>query len=59
MSNLVDVLKIGTQSAVHANDFFINDSTDWKTVETIGECLPEFDVVSAFAFFIKPVNAVD
>jgi hypothetical protein len=40
-------------------NFLVNDSRDWQTIETIGKRLPKFDVVSSFAFLVKPVNSID
>ena len=40
-------------------DFLVDDGRDWKTVETIGECFPKFDVVASFAFVIETVDTVD
>lgn len=44
---------------MHSEDLFVNDRGNWQAVETIGEGLPQFDIVSSFAFVIKSVNAVD
>lgn len=44
---------------MHAENFFINNSCDWETVEAISEGFPEFDVVSSLAFFIESVDSVD
>jgi hypothetical protein len=30
-------------------DLLINDGCDWKTIETVGKSLPQFDVVSSLA----------
>ena len=57
--DLIDVLKIGTQTAMHANDLFVDDGTNGKTVETVDERFPQFDVVSPLAFLVKAVNAVN
>jgi hypothetical protein len=44
---------------VHGKDLLINDCCNGQAVETVGECLPELDVVSSLAFIVEPVDAVD
>lgn len=48
-SDLFHTLQIRTQTPVHGEDFLVDDRSDWKTVETIGEGLPKFDIVSPLA----------
>jgi hypothetical protein len=43
---------------MHAKDFLVNDRGDRETIETVGECLPQFHIVSPLAFIIKPVNSI-
>jgi hypothetical protein len=31
-------------------DLFINNGRNWQTVKTIGECLPQFDVIAALTW---------
>merc|ERR1712151_609283 len=47
--NLIHVCNLGTQSAMHANDLFIDKATHWEAVEDVAELLPKFDVVTPFA----------
>lgn len=44
---------------MHTQDFLINNSGNWKTVETVCESLPKFYVVSSLAFVIKTINSVN
>lgn len=37
-------------SNAHAEDLLVDDGGDGEAVETICECLPQFDVVSALAY---------
>ena len=49
LMNLFEILELGGQPSVHADDLLINDGTDWHDVETVAEDLPEFQVVLALA----------
>ena len=42
-----------------AKDLLVDDGSDGQTVEAVGERLPEFDVISTFAFVVEAVDAVD
>ena len=44
---------------MHAEDFFIDQCTNWKAVEAVSECFPELDVISAFALVIETVDTID
>lgn len=44
---------------MHAEYLFVNDGCNWKTVETVSEGLPKFDVVSSLALIVEPVNSVN
>ena len=44
---------------MHAEDLFINNSSDRKAVEAICEGLPELDVVATLALVIEAVDSVD
>lgn len=41
-----------------AENLFINDSCYWQAIEAICECLPQLDIVSAFAFVVETINAI-
>lgn len=44
---------------MHSKYLLVNDGSNWETIETIGEGLPQLDIVTSLAFIIKPVYAVD
>ena len=44
---------------MHGKDLFVNNSCDRQAIETISECLPEFDVIPPFALVVEPVDPVD
>ena len=48
-SDLFHRLEVGTEAAVAAEDLFVDDGRDRQTVETVGERLPQFDVVATLA----------
>ena len=31
-------------------DLLVHNGGDWETVETVGECFPQFDVVASLAY---------
>jgi len=44
---------------VHAQNLLVDQSTDRQTVKDVGEDLPEFDGVPAFALVVETVNSID
>lgn len=44
---------------MHAEDLLVDDGGDWETVETVGEGLPQFDVVTSLALVVETVYSVD
>jgi hypothetical protein len=44
---------------VHGEDLLVNDGSNGKAVEAVGESLPELDVVSALALIVEAVDTVD
>jgi hypothetical protein len=44
---------------VHCKNLLVDDGCNWQAVEAIGECLPEFDVVTTLALIVEPVYSVD
>jgi hypothetical protein len=44
---------------VHAENFFINNSSNGKAIEAVSEGLPQLDVISAFALVVETINSVD
>ena len=57
--DLFQIVNFRRKTTVHADYFFVNDCTDGKTVKTVSESLPKFDIVPPLAFVIKTVNSVD
>lgn len=43
---------------MHREDLLVDDRCDGQTIEAIRKGLPQFDVVSSFAFVIKAVNSI-
>ena len=56
--DLFHVRLLGTQTAVHAEDLFVDDGHNWQAVEAIGERLPEFDVIPSLTLVVKSVDTV-
>jgi hypothetical protein len=44
---------------VHGEDLLVDDGSNGQTVEAVGECLPQLDVVSPLALIVETVDAVD
>jgi hypothetical protein len=44
---------------MHAQNLLINQGCNGQAVETVREGLPQLDVVSAFAFVVETVYAID
>ncbi len=44
---------------MHCEYLFINNCCNRQAVETVGECFPEFYVVSSLALIVEPVDTVD
>ena len=47
--DLLHALQVWTQSPVTTEDLLVNNRGDGETVETVGECLPQLDIVPSFA----------
>ena len=58
-ANLLHRVQIRTETAVHGEDFLVDNGGDWKTVETVGKGLPKLDVVPPLALIVKSVDTVD
>ena len=58
-ADLLHRVKIGAQAAMHGENLLVDDSGDRKTIEAIGECFPQLNIISAFAFIVEAVDAVD
>lgn len=44
---------------MHGENLLVNDGGNGQAVEAVGEGLPQLDVVSALAFIVEAVDAVD
>ena len=58
-ADLLHGIKVWAQTSVHCKDLLIDDGCNGQAVETVGECFPQLDVVSSFAFVVEAVNSVD
>jgi hypothetical protein len=58
-ANLLHGVQIRAQTAVHGEDLLVDDSGDGQAVETVGEGLPQLDVVTTLALVVKTVDAVN
>ena len=58
-TNLLHRVQVRAQAAVHGEDLLVNDGGNWQAIETVGECFPQLDVVSALAFVVEAIDAVD
>lgn len=52
-------LEIRTESSVATKYFFIDDSSNGQTIETIRESLPQFYIIPSFALIIKSIYPID
>ena len=57
--DLVEAGELRAETAVHAQDLFIDDRRRREAVEAVREGLPELDSEATLAFIVEPVNAVD
>jgi hypothetical protein len=57
--DLLERAKLRAQTTVHAENFFINNSSNGKAIEAVSEGLPQLDVISAFALVVETINSVD
>jgi hypothetical protein len=57
--DLLEVFQFRAQSAVHAQNFLVDDCAHGQTVKDVWEYFPEFDRVSSFTFIVKAINTVD
>jgi hypothetical protein len=44
---------------MHTQNLLIDQSSNWKTIEHIGEYFPELNGVPAFALIVKTINPVN
>lgn len=57
--DLVERGQFWGETSVHAEYLFVNNGRNGETVETVGEGLPELNVVSALALVVESVDSVD
>lgn len=57
--NLIKVLQVRRETAVHAEDLVVNQGRHRKAVEAVDEGPPQPHAESPLAFIVKPVYAVD
>lgn len=61
-SLLVDsfqIVEIGTEATMHAQNTIIYDSCNWQNIEASSEFSPNSHVVSSFALIVKAIHSVD
>jgi len=58
-ADLLHGVEIGAQTTVHSEDLLVDDRSDRKAVEAVGECLPQLDVVAPLALVIETIDTVD
>jgi len=56
---LLHVGKFWGKTSVHAKDFFINNCSNWKTVEAVCKGFPELNVVSSLALIVESIDSVN
>ena len=44
---------------MHGEDFLVDDRGDGQTIEAVGKCLPQLNIVTSLAFVIEPVYAIN
>mmetsp|Transcript_15428 Transcript_15428/g.48182 ORF Transcript_15428/g.48182 Transcript_15428/m.48182 type:complete len:233 (+) Transcript_15428:607-1305(+) len=57
--NLIEVLQVGRQATVHAQNLLVDPGSDGKAVEQIGKGSPQLNVVPALALVVKAVDAIN
>jgi len=58
-ANLLHGVEIRAETAVHSENLLINDGSNGQAVEAVRKSLPKLDVVTALAFVVEAVDAVD
>lgn len=44
---------------MHSENFLVNDGSNGQTVEAVGKCLPQLDIVPAFTFIVEAIDTVN
>ena len=55
--DLLHVLQLGAEAAVHAENLLVDDGGHGQAVEAVGERFPQLDVVAPFALVVKACSA--
>lgn len=58
-ADLLHRVQIRAETTMHGENLLIDDGSDGKAVEAIGEGLPQLDVVPALALVVESVDPVD
>lgn len=58
-ADLLHRVEIRAQTTVHGENLLVDDSSDRKAVEAVGECLPQLDVIATLALVVESINTVD
>lgn len=58
-ADLLHRVEIRAQTTVHGEDLLVNDGSDRKAVEAVGESLPQLDVIATLALVVKSIDTVD
>jgi hypothetical protein len=58
-ADLLHRVEIRAQTTVHGENLLVDDSSDRKAVEAVGESLPQLDVIATLALVVESINTVD
>lgn len=58
-ADLLHRVEVGTKTTVHGKDLLVNNGGNGETVEAVGKCLPELDVVATLALVVETIDTVD
>jgi len=58
-ADLLHGLQVRRQTTMAAEDFLVDNCGDWETVETVGKCFPQFNVVASFAYDVIGKHTFD
>ena len=52
-------MKVGAQTAMTTENLLVDNGCHRKAIKTVGESLPQLDVVVPFALIVKAVYSID
>jgi hypothetical protein len=58
-TDLLHRVEIGAETTVHGEDLLVNNGSNRETVEAVGKCLPELNVVATLALIIETIDTVN